>query len=285
MKTTMPLRYLPWPPRLSRLLRTRPRAHHIAAKLAASLAFALVGCATPVLQPSVDVPGRFAAASASIEAPEATWWDAYGDPVLSDLVRRAARENRDVRIALERVRAARAGETVSRSWLYPSVGIHGAGFDHRTGYSTSTKQTVPEAAATKGWQGGVDVSWEVDIAGRLRAGAAAAAADTAAAEHTAAGVRLLAISDVATNYFMLVGALRQLDTVRAISAAHDETLRLVTARQRAGLATPFDVERAQTDASRARAALPPLQTLAAVSRHRIAILIGDQAFNASMISV
>ena len=285
MKTIMSLRHLPWPPRLPRLLRSRPQAHHIAAQLAASLAFALVGCATPVLQPSVDVPGRFAAAPASIEAPEATWWDAYGDPVLSDLVRRAARENRDVKIALERVRAARAGETVSRSWLYPSVGIHGAGFDHRTGYSTSTKQTVPEAAATKGWQGGVDVSWEVDIAGRLRAGAAAAAADTAAAEHTAAGVRLLAISDVATNYFMLVGALRQLDTVRAISAAHDETLRLVTARQRAGLATPFDVERAQTDASRARAALPPLQTLAAVSRHRIAILIGDQAFNASMISV
>jgi hypothetical protein len=34
-----------------------------AAKLAASLAFALVGCATPVLKPSVDVPPRFAAAA------------------------------------------------------------------------------------------------------------------------------------------------------------------------------------------------------------------------------
>jgi outer membrane protein TolC len=80
-----------------------------------------------------------------------------------------------------------------------------------------------------------------------------------------------------------VGALRQLDTVRAISAAQDETLRLVTARQRAGFATPFDVERAQTDASKARAAIPPLQTAAAVSRHRIAVLIGDQAFNAANI--
>ena len=50
-----------------------------------------------------------------------------------------------------------------------------------------------------------------------------------------------------------------------------------------GLATPFDVERAQTDASRARAAIPPLETLAAVSRHRIAVLIGDQAFNAATI--
>ena len=263
----------------------RRSTRDIAAKLAASLAFALVGCATPVLKPSVDVPPRFAAAATTDVDIEAAWWDSYGDPVLSDLVRRAARENRDVKIAAERVRAARSGETISRSWLFPSVGIQGAGFDHRTGYDSATKQTVPEAANTKGWQAGVDVSWEIDIAGRLRAGAAAAAADTRAAEHTARGVRLLAISDVATNYFMLVGALRQLDTVRAISAAQDETLRLVTARQRVGLATPFDVERAQTEASRARAAIPPLETLAAVSRHRIAILIGDQAFNASSIAV
>ena len=128
------------------------------------------------------------------------------------------------------------------------------------------------------------MTWEIDLFGRLRAGAAAAAADTLAAEDAARGVRLLVVTDVATNYFTLVGALRQLDTVRAISAAHDETLRLVTARQRVGLATPFDVERAQTEASRARAAIPPLETLAAVSRHRIAVLIGDQAFNAASIT-
>jgi outer membrane protein TolC len=96
-------------------------------------------------------------------------------------------------------------------------------------------------------------------------------------------VRLLVMTDVATNYFMLVGAQRQLETVRAIVAAQDETLRLVRARQRAGLATPFDVERAQTDASRAHAAIPPLETVAAVSRHRIAVLIGDQAVNAAII--
>ena len=261
-----------------------PTRRDIAGKLAALLAFALVGCATPVLKPSVDVPARFAATQAVDQEPETAWWDSYGDPVLSSLIRRAAAENRDVRIAAERVRAARAGETVSRSWLYPSVGVQGAGFDHRTSYDSSTKQMVSEAANTKGWQGGLEVSWEVDIAGRLRAGAAASAAETLAAEHTARGVRLLVMTDVAINYFTLVGALRQLDTVRAISAAQDETLRLVTARQRVGLATPFDVERTQTDASKARAAIPPLETLAAVSRHRIAVLIGDQAFNAASIN-
>jgi multidrug efflux system outer membrane protein len=142
------------------------------------------------------------------------------------------------------------------------------------------KQLMPD---TRNGSAGLDVAWEVDLSGRLRAGAHAAAADALAAEHGVRGVRLLVISDVATNYFTLVGAQRQLDTLRAISAAHDETLRLVQARYRAGLATPFDVERAQTDAESARAQIPPLETIAAVSQHRIAVLIGDQAFHGASI--
>ncbi len=252
--------------------------------LAASLAVALAGCATPVLKPSLDLPDRFAAATPAADEPEVAWWEGFKDPVLSDLIRRAAQQNRDVKIAVERLRAARAGETISRSWLFPSVNLGSAAFDHKTNYDSALKNFVPEAANTRAAQIGVGVTWEVDLFGRLRAGAAAAAADTLAVENGGRGVRLLVLSDVATNYFTLTGALRQLKTVRAISAAQDETLRLVTARQRVGLATPFDVERAQTEASRARAVIPPLETLAAVSRHRIAVLIGDQAFNAAGIT-
>ncbi|WP_018437521.1 efflux transporter outer membrane subunit [Paraburkholderia atlantica] len=255
-----------------------------AATLTVSLALVLAGCATPVMQPSIEVPGRFAAASASVEHPEAAWWDSYRDPVLSDLVRRAAHENRDIRIAAERVRAARAGETISRSWLLPTVIVGANGFNHTTTYDTALKNFVPEAANTRAGQVGIGASWEVDLFGRLRAGAKAAAADAVAVENTARGVRLLVMTDVATNYFMLVGALHQLDTMRAISAAQDETLRLVTARERVGLATPFDVERAKTEASKSHAAIPPLETLAEVSRHRIAVLVGDQAFNAASIT-
>ena len=245
-----------------------------------SLAIILGGCATPRLEPSVEVPGRFAQASPTEDDPEVAWWESYGDPVLSSLIRRASGANRDIKIAAERVRAARAGVTVSRSAMLPSVGASASASNQRTEYGAAIKQEVPDV---KSASGGIDVSWEIDLAGRLRAGTSAAAAEALAAQHGERGVRLLVLTDVATNYFILVGARRQLETVRAISAAHDETLRLVSARQRAGLATPFDVERAQTDASRARAAIPPLETLVAVSRHRIAVLIGDQAFNAAAI--
>jgi len=252
----------------------------VAAALAASIAVVFTGCATPTSRPAVDVPTQFAAGTAADMEPETAWWETFHDPVLTDLVRRAASENRDIKIATERLRASRAGVTVSRSFLMPSVSAVGSASDRSSGYGNAVKQSLPD---TKSASAGLDVSWEVDLSGRLRAGAAAASADALAAEHGVRGVRLLVISDVASSYFTLVGALRQLDTLRAISAAQDETLRLVKARQRAGLATSFDVERAQTDAESARAQIPPLETISAVSRHRIAVLIGDQAFNAARI--
>jgi NodT family efflux transporter outer membrane factor (OMF) lipoprotein len=280
----MPYAAQPAPPLRAESQRFAATMRRRAPVLALAVIAALAGCAkTPILKPEVAVPPQFAEAAEAADEPEVAWWESYGDPVLSDLLRRAARENRDIKMAAQRVRAARAGETVSRSWLWPSIGVSAGGLDSNTGYSSSIKQAVAPAADVKTLSGGLDVSWEIDLSGRLRAGAAAAAADTLASEDAERGVRLLVLTDVAGNYFTLAGALRQLDTVRAMSAAQDETLRLVTARQREGLATAFDVERAQTEASRTRAAIPPLETLAAVSRHRIAVLIGDQAVNAAAI--
>ncbi|MGZ5798489.1 MAG: efflux transporter outer membrane subunit [Caldimonas sp.] len=252
----------------------------VAASLAASIALVFTGCSMPVMTPSLDVPATFAASSASEMEAEAAWWETFHDPVLSNLVHIAAQENRDIKIAAERLRAARSGVTVSRSFLAPSVSAIGSASDRSSGYGDATKQLAPD---TRTGSAGLDVAWEVDLSGRLRAGAAAATADTVAAEDGVRGVRLLVMTDVTTNYFTLVGALNQLDTLRAISAAQDETLRLVQARYRVGLATPFDVERAQTDAESARAQIPPLETVAAVSRHRIAVLIGDQAFHGASI--
>lgn len=250
------------------------------ATLAGSIALVIAGCATPNSQSSVGIPSHFAAAPSTEEASEIAWWESFGDPVLSQLVRRAASENRDIKMAAQRVRAARAGETISRSALLPSVGVSADGAYSGTGRGAAYKAQSPDSRRKAV---GLDVSWEIDITGRVRAGASAAEADAMAAQYGERGVRLLVVSDVATNYFTLVGAQRQLETVRAISTAQDESLRLVTARQRVGLATQFDVERAQTSALQARAAIPPLETLAAVSRHRIAVLIGDQAAHASAI--
>ena len=108
----------------------------------ALLMFTAAGCSTPVLQSSVPVPDGFVAAATSGTTAEVAWGEHYGDPVLSDLIRRAAHENRDVRIAAERVRAARAGEAISRSWLLPTLSAAAGATDQRTGYSGSARQAA-----------------------------------------------------------------------------------------------------------------------------------------------
>lgn len=244
----------------------------IPALVSSALALASAGCTTPQLDSTLDLPASFATSREAAE-PDVQWWESYGDPVLSELIVQAAHANRDIRIAAQRLRAARAGETISRSVLLPNLGVTGSAGHSDNGYGSGARQAAPE---TSSLSAGLSVSWEVDLTGRLRAGAATAAAEAEASEAQARGVRLLVLTDVASNYFTLVGAQRQLETVHAISEAQDETLRLVTARQQVGLASPFDVERARTDAAQARAAMPRLATLIAVSRHRLAVLIGAQ---------
>ncbi|MCL1089104.1 TolC family protein [Shewanella profunda] len=253
-------------------LMSRPiKKRLIAVMVTSTLALASTGCDTMRLQSTVELPDQFTAAEAVANEPEIAWWNSYGDVVLSELITRAASENRDIRMAMERVRAARAGVTISRAAMLPNVGAVASASDSGNGFNGTAKQGAPEMQSLSG---GLSVSWELDLTGRLRAGAAAAEADAQTSEDQARAVRLLVLTDVASNYFRLTGAMRQLDTVRAIAATQEETLRLVTARHVAGLASPFDVERARTEASRAQASIPPLETLVAVSRHRLAVLMG-----------
>lgn len=239
--------------------------------LGIALSLGLSGCTTTHLQSRLALPQQFTVESQVAEA-EVVWWDSYGDPLLAELVNRAASNNRDIQIAEERVRAARAGVTMSRAAMLPSLSAVGNVGESSNRYSAQARQGAPETNIASA---GLSVAWELDLTGRLRAGKAAAAADAQASEDHVRGVRLLVISDVVSNYFTLMGALRQLDTVTAIAQTQQQSLQQVSARQSVGLASPFDVERARTDASRAQAAIPPLQTLVAVSRHRLAVLMGD----------
>ena len=150
----------------------------------AALVLLLTSCATPFVQPSVEVPARFAAGPESRDEPKVAWWESYGDPVLTNLIRRAARENRDIKVAAERLRAARAGVTISRSWMLPSVGVSAVGMGYNNEYGAPANQGAPDIKALAG---GVDVSWEIDLSGRLRAGAEAAAANATTAEHGVQG--------------------------------------------------------------------------------------------------
>jgi len=246
-----------------------------AQRIVAALAAAAAGCATapPNDSPAqawTAAPFRHAADVAAVD--EGSWWRSFGDPVLDTLVERAAMANLDLREALERASAARAGEKIQASRLWPTINLQGSVLDARTGLPEAVKQGSPDVKARRV---GIDLAWEIDLAGGLRAARDAAQSDAAAADAAAAGARLIAIGDVARHYFILRGAQERLRIVEQLAAAQRETARLVASRAGYGLASRFDVTLAAGEADAFDAQLPPLQTLIGTSQARIAVLLGE----------
>lgn len=243
--------------------------------LAVSLAVAalLASCAAapvPALRPSAPLSASFRGApAAGGETVDARWWSAFGDPVLTALVERALLDNHDIAAALERVRMARAGLDAQSSRLLPTLGVQASASRNSSGLPQAVKQGQPD---TRALRLGVDLSWEIDLAGGVHAARNAAAADADAAAAAVTGARLLVSSEVARQYFLWRSAQERLAIVQALADAQRDSARLVESRFREGQASAFDLDRARAEADAFDAQLPPLRTLAGVSLSRLAVL-------------
>ncbi|WP_223380816.1 efflux transporter outer membrane subunit [Nitratidesulfovibrio sp. SRB-5] len=171
----------------------------------------------------------------------ARWWGTFGDPALDRLLARAATANFDVRIAAEKVREARAAAREAGASLGPTVTGSASGTRIRsgTGEAQSSGSRDGNVYAT-----GLDMAWEIDLFGRLRATREARVADAQAAEEDRRDTLVTLLAEVATQYVTLRQAQNELALTRDIAASRAETLALVTDRRDAGLAGDIDVAQA-----------------------------------------
>jgi NodT family efflux transporter outer membrane factor (OMF) lipoprotein len=237
----------------------------------------LSACTVPRVQPpvpSVPLSAAFAQggpAPAARQVLDGSWWAGYGDATLTALVDEALAANQDVGIALQRVAQTRAGHDAQSSRLWPTVGLQASASRSESGLPAPVKQGIPD---TRALRADVDVAWELDLAGGVRAARDAAQADAAAAAAGVDGARLLVASEVARQYFVLRGAEERLRIGQALAAAQRETATRVASRLREGEASAFDLDRARAEADALDAQVPPLRMLAGVSQTRLAVLMG-----------
>lgn len=270
---------------------TRSNRHHrLSLRAAARLlpvaaGVALSACSTPAMQaPSPSVPLSAAFSNADEGAPQAqpqsptpgtssdaAWWTTWGDDTLTALVEEALRTNQDIAIALQRVAQARAGTDAQASRLWPSLGIQASASRSNSGLPEAVKQATPD---TRALRLGLDVNWEIDLAGGLRAARDAAQADTAAAAAGVQGARLLVASEVARQYFILRSAQERLRIVQALATAQRNTATRVESRQREGQASAFDQDRARAEADTLDAQIPALRMLVGTTQTQLAVLLG-----------
>jgi multidrug efflux system outer membrane protein len=241
----------------------------------------LAACAVPQVDPA-QLPstpdqfregGSFTIAAPAAAQPRGEWWKAFSDPVLDDLVERTDRRNSTIAVAATRLTQARAFARATDSALYPQVQAS-AGAARAYGFVNGIPiQNGPVSV----FSAGADLSYEVDLFGRLRQASKAAQLDAEASQGLLQSAKLLVEAEVAQTYL----ALRALDVERALVrgtvVAYRGTLDLTERRFRAGDVAELDVARARTEVAATESDALALDRRRAELEHALAVLVGEPA--------
>ena len=192
------------------------------------------------------------------------WWELFKDPVLQGLIQEALKNNYDVRIAASRVEEERAQIGVTRSFFFPQIG-YGANV------SGQRAPTVPNHTY---YGYNLNLSWELDLWGRIRHLNEQQRAVFLATEDAQRGVWLSLVGDVAQAYFEL----RALDAQREIALqtgqSFQETLTLFNKKLEGGAASGLETSRAEGALGNVLAQIPDLQRQITAKENQINLLLG-----------
>jgi len=234
------------------------------------------------VRPSVEEPARFKSQAVSELGPPipAEWWQLYREPELDRLIATATESNQTLRQAVARVDEARALARVAGSFLYPTISSNPR-FSH-TRYSanrdsTVTGQQVPQGVTVNDWLIPINLTYEIDVWGRVRRSFESARAQAKASEEDVGVVRLIVETDVTRFYYTLRSLDAQAQILEQTVVAYREQVRFVSVQLRTGLVSPIVVAQAQAQLQTTLAQQRDILRARAVLEHALAILCGRPA--------
>jgi multidrug efflux system outer membrane protein len=206
------------------------------------------------------------------------WWELFRDPVLQGLIETALEENKDLRVAVARVAEARAQLGVTRAAQFPEVNGSASYTNQRFSEKSFPVSALPANSGLNLQQDfyrtGLDLTFELDLWGRLRRATEAARADLLASEENRRTVLTTLVSDVAQTYFDLLELDREADIDRRTLESRQASLDLVRQRFDAGLTSQLDVRRAEQELATAAATVPDVERRVVQTENRLSILLG-----------
>ncbi len=231
-------------------------------------------------QPTNAIPQTYKAAEyghwkigATLDnVPKGNWWELFGDTNLNVLETQARQANQQLKAAVARVDQARATARVARSEFLPTVDFNPS--YQRERYSPNQVPSFGGLTANT-FSTPLDLSYEVDIWGRVRRNFESSRADAQASLAEFYNVLLTLNSDVAQNYFSLRSLDAEIATVARTVDLRREQVRLVSGRFQGGIGNNLDVAQAQTDLATTEADAASLAQRRDQLENAIAILVGQ----------
>ena len=262
--------------------------------VAASLA--LAGCVVgpDYVKPTGPAPsepggGRFVAATPDISTQQPLppdWWRLYDDPALDALVQDALAHNNTVLQSAANLAQARAALSLARSARYPSTSLsasaqYGVSSDSlfaqaiRAGGTSAGSANVAAPAAEGYYTYGLDVSYEVDLFGRITRSIQAARAD-AEAQAAALDYTRLSVAGETTRAYLNACAYAQENEVakRAVDAVK-QTLAITKQQQAAGGVGDLEVTQQQGLLQQTQATIPAYDAERRTALYQLAVLTGQ----------
>jgi multidrug efflux system outer membrane protein len=204
--------------------------------------------------------------------PKGAWWEIFGDETLNDLQRRATEANQELKAAVARVDQARATARVARGELLPTVDANPGWTRQR--YSPNQNPSFGDITANT-FSAPLDLSYEIDLWGRVRRGFESARADAQASLAAFYNVLLTLHADVAQNYFALCSLDAEIATVTGTVGLRKEQVQLVRSRFEGGIGNELDVSRAETELANTEAEAAQLARRRAELENALAVLVGE----------
>jgi NodT family efflux transporter outer membrane factor (OMF) lipoprotein len=209
------------------------------------------------------------------------WWEIFGDPQLNALAAQVSVSNQNLAAAEAQYREARALVQEARAAYFPTATI-GIGANRSSqsttigGGPTQQRTTVSDDSLP------LDVSWEIDVWGRIRRSVESNQASAQASAADLENARLSAQAALAQDYFLL----RELDAQKQLLtetvAAFEKSLELTRGLSAQGVDSEVDVVQAETQLKTTQAQLISVGVQRAQLEHAIAVLIGQPASDFSI---
>ena len=203
---------------------------------------------------------------------ETAWWRQFDDPTLSRLVQQALQDNRELRVAFARLRAARAIRDDVGNDQLPVVNSQVGGEFGKAQQPPTNEQRIRQER----YDLGLDMAWELDLFGRIQRTIEASEAQSEAAEAELYQLQVSLIAELVDAYGNLRGAQLRERIARDNLRNQRESRALTEQLRDAGVGSELDVLRSEARLAATEASLPQLQAEEARARNRIATLLGQR---------
>jgi NodT family efflux transporter outer membrane factor (OMF) lipoprotein len=232
---------------------------------------------TPESAPATDSykeSGTWKSAEPADAERRGPWWMIYQDPTLDQLEAQAGDANQDLKAAYARLLQARAQTRIARADLFPTLTAGAAATRSRTSVNSPRFPSGTEPVGNN-FTLEADLSYEIDLWGRVRNAVASAKASQQASAADLAALTLAIHAELATDYFTLRADDAEQVLLDQTVDDYTKALELTSNLYNGGAAALTDVAQAQAQLETARTQAADIRLQRAQSEHAIAVLVGQ----------